>query len=196
MIVLASASATRAALLERAGLYVQREAARIDESEIKRDFQRRRGEAAACAMALAEAKARDVAAGHPGALVIGADQLLACGSLWLDKPRDREDARSQLLELRGRTHELPTAACVVRDNAVMWRTIETPRLAMRDFTASFLDSYLDGIGREDLGAVGAYRIEGLGVQLFARIEGDYFSILGLPLLPLLDFLRAHGEIAP
>jgi septum formation protein len=194
MTVLASLSRTRAALLNQAGIKVTRDPARIDETEIKA-FNRRKGaEAGVCAMALAEAKALTIATRHPQTLVIGADQILNCNGTWLDKPRDRDDARAQLQMLRGQTHELATAVCVARDANVMWHEIQRPRLTMRTFSAVFLDSYIENLGRDDMAAVGAYRLEGRGIQLFERIEGDYFAILGLPLMPLLEFLRSQGEL--
>jgi septum formation protein len=194
MIVLASSSRTRATLLAQAGIKAVRDAPRIDETEIK-TFSRRKGaEAGIAAMALAEAKALTVAARHPAALVIGADQILDCAGTWLDKPRDRADARAQLALLRGQSHELATAICVARDSNVIWHDLHRPRLTMRAFGDQFLDTYIDGLSREDMGAVGAYRLEGPGIQLFERIEGDYFAILGLPLLSLIDFLRGQGEV--
>ena len=195
MTILASSSRTRAALLGDAGVKVTRDPPRIDETEIKA-FNRRKGaEAGVCAMALAEAKALTVAARHPDALVIGADQVLNCGGVWLDKPRGRAEAREQLAMLRGQSHELATAVCVARGANVIWHDLERPRLTMRRFSDSFLNAYIAGLGRDDLGAVGAYRLEGPGIQLFERIEGDYFAILGLPLLPLLAFLRDQGALA-
>jgi septum formation protein len=194
MIILASASKTRAALLAQAGIVATREVPKVDEAEVKAFHRRRGAEAGVAAMALAEAKALAVASHHPEALVIGADQLLAFGSVWLDKPRNRADARKQLTELRGQTHELATAVCVARGANVMWHDIQRPLLTMRAFSDEFLDKYVAGLSRDDLAAVGAYRIEGLGMQLFERIEGDYFAILGLPLVPLVEFLRAQGEL--
>lgn len=194
MIILASASRTRKSLLTRSGLSVTTHATRIDETEIKTSYRRKGAAASVCAMALAEAKALTAAAHHADALVIGADQLLDCEGTWFDKPRDRADARTQLEALRGRSHELTTAVCVARGTNVIWHDLQQPRLTMRAFSDNFLDSYLGALGREDFAAVGAYRIEGLGLQLFERIEGDYFAILGLPLLSLLAFLRMQGEL--
>ncbi len=195
MIVLASESKARAALLQGAGLEITREPAGINEAEIKASFRRKGAEPGACAMALAEAKALAVSARHPQALVIGADQLLALDRLWLDKPRDRAEARAQLVSLRGRTHELATAVCVARAATVMWHDLQRPRLTMRAVDDAGIDAYVKNLSRDDLAAVGAYRIEGPGIQLFERIDGDYFAILGLPLLPLLEFLRRQGELA-
>jgi len=194
MTVLASRSRIRAALLSQAGIKAARDPARIDETEIKANSRRKGAEAGVCAMALAEAKALTVTTRHPRALVIGADQILNCNGTWLDKPRGRDDARGQLRLLRGQTHELATAVCVARDANVIWHEIQRPRLTMRNFGDDFLDAYIAALGRDDMAAVGAYRIEGRGIQLFERIEGDYFAILGLPLLPLMEFLRAQGEL--
>jgi len=194
MTVLASRSRIRAALLNQAGIKFTRDPARIDETEIKA-FNRRKGaEAGVCAMALAEAKALTITTRHPRALVIGADQILSCNGAWLDKPRDRADARGQLQMLRGQTHELATAVCIARDANVIWHEIQRPRLTMRNFSDAFLNAYIENLSRDDMAAVGAYRIEGRGIQLFERIEGDYFAILGLPLIPLMEFLRGEGEL--
>lgn len=193
-IVLASASATRARMLSAAGLDVFCDPPGIDEDEVKRSFRREGLDAASCAGALAAAKAVRVSERHPDALVVGADQMLDCAGLWLDKARDRAEARAQLTALRGRRHELPTAVAMVRNGAVVWQRVERPRLTMRDFSDRFLDAYLAALSEDELSAVGVYRLEGLGAQLFERVEGDYFAILGLPLLPLLDFLRGHGAV--
>jgi septum formation protein len=193
-IVLASGSAARAALLRNAGLRFEVAAAALDEAEIKAGFRAEGGDAAPCVLALAAAKAARVSRRRPGALVIGADQLLVCEGSWYDKPADMAAARAQLLALRGRAHELFTAVCVMQDGTRIWHAVERPRLVMRAFSDEFLDTYLVSCGEDVLASVGAYRLEDLGVQLFARIEGDFFSILGLPLLPLLEFLRAHGAI--
>ena len=193
-LVLASASASRAHLLARAGISVIVDPAVLDEDEIKASFRGPGNDAGSCAMALAEAKAAQVARRHPGVLVIGADQMLECDGAWYDKPRDRGEARAQLLALRGRRHELVSAICVTCDGMMLWHAIERPRLAMRAFSDTFLDDYLAAMGDNVLRTVGGYELEGLGAQLFARIEGDYFAILGLPLLPLLDFLRGQGVI--
>jgi septum formation protein len=193
-IMLASASAARATLLQAAGVRVRREPARIDEAELKATFRREGLDPAACATALAQAKATNVSRRHEGALVIGADQMLVCGERCFDKPSSSAEARSHLLALRGREHELVTAACVLANGAVLWQHVDRPRLAMRLFSDAFLDGYLKEAGDEVLGSVGAYRLEGLGAQLFVRVDGDFFSILGLPLLPLLDFLRSRGVV--
>jgi len=190
-LVLASASATRAALLERAGFRVLRDPASVDEDEVKAAFRSEKSDAASCAIALAEAKAERVSRRHPGDLVIGADQILDCNGVWFDKPPDLAHARAQLVALRGKRHELATAVTVYRDGANLWHEVDLPRLTMRAFSDDFLDAYIADCGEEILGCVGAYQLEALGAQLFERIEGDFFAILGLPLLPLLGFLRAH-----
>ncbi len=192
-LILASASSARAALLRGAGLDFESRPSHVDETELK--IAKKPEGAEAAALALAELKAGHIAAEAPGDLVIGADQLLDCHGDWLDKARDRDDARKQLQLLRGRDHRLATAVCVMQGEAVLWRYAGSPRLKMRDVSDEFVESYLDAAGEEAFGCVGAYRLEGLGAQLFAEIEGDYFTILGLPLLPLLDFLRGRGMVA-
>jgi septum formation protein len=194
-LVLASASPMRARLLEAAGLKPAIEPAQLDEDAVKAAFKAEGRDAGDCAVALAEAKAKRVAARLPGALVLGADQLLVCDGQWFDKPADRAAARAQLLALRGKRHVLPTAAALVKDGAAIWRALERPALTMRRFSAAFLDAYLAAAGDAALGSVGGYQLEGRGIQLMAAIEGDHFAILGLPLLPLLAFLRDSGVLA-
>jgi septum formation protein len=184
----------RARLLVAAGLEVRIEPAAIDEDKVKQAFRAEGRTATDCTLALAEAKAQWVAERHDRALVIGADQILVCGAEWFDKPRDLGEALVQLRALRGRTHELVTAVCAVQTGTRLWHTVIRPQLTMRDFSDMFLDDYMAAEGGEVLGSVGAYRLEGRGVQLFERIEGDHFAILGLPLLELLGFLRNCGEI--
>ena len=193
-LILASASTARAQLLRQAGLSFRIEPAAIDEDKVKRRAREHGNSAASCALTLAEEKARTVSLRHSGALVIGADQLLVAGEEWFDKPPDIAAARRQLQVLRGRTHELVTAVGVVREGALLWHAFSTPRLTMRKFSNVFIDEYLEAEGETLLGSVGAYRLEGLGVQLFAGIDGDYFTVLGLPLLQLLDFLRSVGAV--
>jgi septum formation protein len=192
MLILASTSSARQAMLRQAGLRFQAIGSGVDEAVLKQGFS---GPPEALAQALAEAKARAVAAAHPGALVLGADQLLVCGEKVFDKPENLEEAAGHLRHLAGRTHRLVTSACVVRGNAVAWAHTEAATLTMREFTEDFLTSYIKAEGTEILGCVGAYRLEGLGAQLFSRVEGDYFTILGLSLLPLLGFLRGAGALA-
>jgi len=194
-LVLASGSSTRTRMLSDAGLAVVVDPAAVDEAEVRAAFRAERRAAADCATALAESKAIRVSARHTGALVLGADQILECGGRWFDKPSDVEAARAQLRALRGKDHTLVSAAAVVRNGSVVWHASDRAHLTMRDFSDGFLDAYITTAGPELLGSVGAYRLEGLGAQLFERIEGDFFTILGLPLLPLLDFLRGEGALA-
>jgi septum formation protein len=195
VIVLASQSKARRALLAVAGVEAAIEPAALDEDEIKRRVRSEGGDTARCALTLAEAKAARVARNHADALVIGADQILDCGGAWFDKPRDLADAKAQLGTLRGRAHELVSAVAVARGEKYLWRHVEHARLLMRPFTDAFLDSYVAAMGERLTETVGGYALEGLGAQLFERVEGDYFAILGLPLLPLLAFLRDEGAVA-
>ncbi len=191
---LASASPSRAALLRQAGIEARIEPADVDEADVKKSLHAQGAEAAHAAETLAELKATRVSRRHAGALVVGADQILACGEVWYDKPTDMDDARRQLRALSGKRHALMSAVCVARDGAKLWHHTERARMWMREFGEDFIDVYLNAVGADVLGLVGAYRLEGPGVQLFARVEGDFFGILGLPLLPLLDFLRGHGVV--
>ncbi|MBK4718901.1 Maf-like protein [Azospirillum sp. YIM DDC1] len=194
-VVLASGSRTRAEMLERAGVRVTLAPAAVDEEEIKLAARAEGAPVEDVAEALAELKAQRVTRKHPGSLVIGADQMLECEGRWFDKPADRAAARAQLQDLRGRTHRLVSCAVVFRDGERLWHHVDRARLTMRPFSDAFLDSYLNAAGNDVLGSVGAYHLEGLGAQLFHRVDGDFFTILGLPLLPLLGFLRVHGVIA-
>lgn len=187
--ILASGSQTRRAMLLSAGLQVQAHAADLDEAAIKRRGRNDGLDAAATAMLLAEAKAAAVGRLYPGRIVIGADQMLDCGGIWFDKPVDMTAAAAQLRQLRGRVHLLPTAVACWQDGIVLWRHTETPCLKLHAFTEAELQAVLEAEGEALLGSVGAYRIEGPAIRLFERIDGDWFSILGLPLLPLLGFLR-------
>ncbi len=191
-IILASESRSRRELLQHAGLHFRAQPARIDETEVKASLRAEQADAAAAAETLAELKAIKVSRYAPGALVIGADQILECEGRWFDKPPDRAGAAAHLRALVGKTHALVTAVCVVRDGVRIWHHREAAYLTMRPLDAAFIESYLDAAGPEVLETVGAYRLEGLGAQLFTKVSGDYFTVLGLPLLPLLGFLREHG----
>jgi septum formation protein len=193
-LILASASPTRRRLLEQAGLEFSAETAPIDEEEAKLALESEGASAAALAETLAELKATAVSRRHPGGFVIGADQVLDCEGRRYDKPRDEAAARAQLMALRGRSHQLISALVVVRNGERLWHHVDRARLTMRPFSPAFLDDYLALCLPGILTSVGAYQLEGRGAQLFSRIEGDYFTILGLPLLPLLDFLRPHGLV--
>jgi septum formation protein len=193
-VILASASAARAALLRAAGIAFAVEPAAIDEGRVKDRAHRVGATPIECALVLATEKACAVSRRHPEALVIGGDQMLAAGADWFDKPSDVAAARTQLLALRGRTHMLSTAACVARGGIPLWQATSVPELTMRSFSDAFLDAYIAAEGESLLGSVGAYRLEGRGVQLFARISGDHFAVLGLPLIELLAFLRGRGVV--
>ena len=192
-LVLASKSAVRRAVLEMAGIPLAILPADIDERAIEaRADAKMPAEVAAL---LAREKARAVAAGLSGRLVLGADQTLGLGVRSFTKPADRPAARAQLLALRGRTHELHSALALVRDGALVFEHQAVARLTMRAFSERFLDAYLAAAGDAVTASVGCYQVEGIGIQLFDRIEGDYFTILGLPLLPLLKFLQDEGLLA-
>lgn len=194
-LVLASASAARRAVLAAAGLRFAVEPAAVDEAAIKESARAEGLSAAEAATVLAEAKARRVARRAPGdTLVIGADQILVCDGAWFDKPPDAAAARAQLLSLRGKVHELATALVCWRGGERVWGHVETPRLTMRAFSDAFLNAYLEAEGDAVLSSVGAYRLEGLGAHLFAAVRGEHAAVLGLPLLPLLGFLRDHGVL--
>jgi septum formation protein len=197
-LVLASASSARRKLLEAAGVRFRVAPAHIDEPALRRDLAAR-GTAsstpAAVAEALAAAKARAVSASLGGGpLVIGADQVLALDEELLDKPGTMAAARAQLERLRGRAHRLFSAAALAQDGRLLWSTVDRATLTMRPFSDSFLDAYLAEAGADLTGIVGSYEIEGRGVQLFERVEGDHFTIVGLPLIPLLAELRARGML--
>jgi septum formation protein len=188
-LVLASRSKSRHAVLNAAGIPHEIEPADIDERRIE---QHAGASAAEVAQVLAREKALVVSARRPGVLVLGADQTLAVGSHRFSKPTDRAAARAQLLCLRQQTHELHSAIAVTRNNTILFQHHEVARLTMRAFTDEFLETYLDAVGVAVTVSVGGYQLEKLGIQLFDRIEGDHFVILGLPLLPLLEFFRREG----
>jgi len=193
-LILASASDARQTLLADAGLSFRAEAAAIDEAEIKHAARTGGDTAEQAATTLADLKAQRVAMRSPDAVIIGADQILECEGRWFDKPTDREAARWQLLALRGRTHMLATAVVCQRGEQRLWHHLARSYLTMRAFSDGFLDDYLAAEGDRVLSSVGAYRLEGLGIHLFERIEGEHTAILGLPLLPLLGFLRQHEVV--
>jgi len=188
-IVLASRSAARGAVLANAGVRFEAIPSTVDERRVEEPLIAAGRSAAEVAMALAEAKALDVAASAADAIVIGADQTLdADGRRWI-KPESMEEARDQLLTLAGRSHKLQTAVAGIRDGAIRWRHLESATMTLRPLTPGAIDRYLETVGEAALASVGAYQIEGPGIQLFERIDGDYFTILGLPILPLLKWLR-------
>ncbi|MCZ4281183.1 Maf family protein [Kiloniella laminariae] len=192
--MLASASKARQQLLENAGVPLAGLLpAFIDEEAVKDSLRHEGASALQVAETLAELKARKVSLSHPGCFVIGADQMLDCNGIWFDKPVDRDHAAAHLQALAGKTHQLQCSVCVVKDGERLWHHNETAALTMRDLDPDFIARYLDAAGDEVLASVGAYQLEGLGAQLFHKVQGDYFTILGLPLLPLLTFLR-HNEV--
>ncbi len=195
ILILASASAARAAMLAAAGIEAETMPARIDEAAIKQAMLAEGASPRDLAGKLAELKALRISARQPGRLVLGADQVLVHEARVFDKAESRAQARAHLLALRGQTHLLLSAAVVAFDGRPIWRHVGTARLTLRPFSEAFLDAYLDRIGDLALQSVGCYHLEGLGAQLFARVEGDYFTVLGLPLLELLGFLRAR-EVLP
>lgn len=191
-LVLASKSDIRGKILAAAGLRFEIRPAQIDERAVEAEAGV--SSAADAASVLARAKADAIAATVPGRPVLGADQTLACGDMRLSKPVDAAAAAAQLRALRGRTHELHSALALVRDGTLLFSCIATAQLTMRDFSDRFLEEYLDMAGNAALTSVGAYQLEGIGIHLFEKVEGDYFTILGLPLLPFLAFLRDHGFV--
>jgi len=193
MLILASSSPTRKALLDKAGLHFAAVPPAIDERALEEQAVAAGADGRDVALLLAQRKAAAVSAAHAGAMVIGADQTLSLGLDLLHKPAGRADAIAQLDRLRGKTHRLHAAVTLVRDGQLLWSDIETAELTMRDFTPAERDRVLELEGEAVLGSVGGYRLEGPSIRLFETVTGDYFTILGLPLLPLLAALR---DIAP
>jgi septum formation protein len=193
-LILASASTSRRALLTAAGLSFAVQPAPIDEAAAKRSARASGATAAEAALLLADLKARHVAQAVPDAMVIGADQILVCDGAWFDKPPDIAAAREQLRTLRGRSHQLATAVVCQAGQTRVWHHTAQPHLTMRDASDAFIDAYLQAEGDDVTGTVGAYRLEGRGAHLFIRVEGEHSAVLGLPLLPLLAFLRQHGVL--
>ncbi|RUP00269.1 Maf family nucleotide pyrophosphatase [Hyphomicrobium sp.] len=195
-LVLASGSEARRSLLQAAGLAFEVIPAEIDEVAIRTAIleQTEGAEGSDVASVLAAEKARVVSVQHPDALVIGADQVLLLGGKIFSKPESIAEAREHLVMMRGRTHDLISAVALARNGNVHWQTTATAGMSVRDFSEEFLAAYLERMGDRVLGSVGCYEFEGSGVQLFERIEGDYFTILGIPLLPLLERLRDEEMI--
>ena len=194
-LVLASGSPARRTLLANAGLAFAIEPATLDERALEAPLIDRGATPAEIAMALAEAKAAEVSHRLPEALVIGADQTLDCDGHRGTKSESPAEARTQLQRLAGRSHQLHSAVAVARGGAVRWRHLDSATLTMRPLTAAEIDDYLQQVGESVFKSVGVYQLEGEGIRLFERIEGNYFTILGLPLLPLLAYLRGEGAIA-
>lgn len=193
-IILASGSPFRKALLTNAGVPFTAIPAKVDERALEAPLEKSGTTPEDVALILAEAKAINVSESHPGALVIGCDQTLSLGDRIFHKPRDKEDARRHLLDLSGKTHQLNSAVVLVRDGVTLWRDVSIASLTMRKLDPGFVGRHLAQVGEAALQSVGAYQIEGEGIQLFEKIEGDYFTIVGLPLLPLLKALRELGAI--
>lgn len=195
-LILASGSETRRQMLFRAGLTFRVVPADVDERAIERDVREEDPEAdgSEIAMRLAGAKAEAVSAKFPDALVIGADQVLTYDGTVFAKPADVDAARKQLQELRGKQHQLHAAVALARNGEAIWEGVDVAVLTMRKFSDAFLTTYLEEAGDKVCTSVGAYQLEGLGIQLFESIDGDYFTILGLPLLMLLEVLREEGVV--
>lgn len=195
-LVLASSSLSRRAILESAGLPFRIQPSSVDEDEVRDRLAARdpNTDPAQIAAALAQAKAEQVSRSHSGSLVIGADQTLALAGTLVNKAPDLPAARARLLEMRGREHRLHSAVALAHEGATQCVIVDSATLVMRRFTESFLDSYLERAGERVLSSVGCYEIEGLGIQLFESVQGDHFTIMGLPLLPLLAALRARGVV--
>ncbi|HWK01851.1 MAG TPA: Maf family protein [Xanthobacteraceae bacterium] len=193
-LVLASKSASRRTLLEAAGIPLVLDPAEVDERAIEQSKAAQAG-AKEVALLLAREKALATAARHPGRLVLGADQTLALDERRFSKPRSLEAARDQLAFMAGKTHELHSGAAVAKDGKIIFEAVTTARLTMWALTPAFIDAYLAAAGDRVLTSVGAYQLEGFGIHLFEKIEGDHFTILGMPLLALLAYFRADGMIA-
>jgi septum formation protein len=193
-LILASRSSARQKLLAAAGVPIEVQPSDLDERKLEAGAVSL--DAAAMAGVLARKKASLVGRRQPGRLVLGADQILALDGKRFAKPPDRAAARAQLCALCGRSHELHSAISFVQDETVLFEHVGSVRLTMRQFSERFLDLYLDAVGSAASESVGAYQIEGLGIQLFERVEGDYFTVLGLPLMQALGFLRQHGYLLP
>ncbi|MBL8645243.1 MAG: Maf family protein [Rhodospirillaceae bacterium] len=192
--MLASTSKSRAAVLRQAGIEFTAQNSFVDEDSIKAALRAENATAAHCAEVLAEMKAVKVSQQYPTALTIGGDQMLECEGRWFDKPADLTAARAQLLALRGKTHRLLNSLVVAQNGARIWHFADRAEVTVRHFSEAFLDDYLARVGDAALHSVGGYQLEGLGAQLFTTVDGDFFSILGLPLLPLLAFLRDHNVL--
>lgn len=197
-LILASGSPARARMLREASVEIDIQKPQVDEDEIKASYRGEGADATDTAIALAEMKAlavsRRVMKADPSRYVLGSDQMLECDGIWFDKPADLAAARAQLRALRGRAHHLVSAAVLAKDGQRIWHHVDRAELVMRDFSDSFLDDYLSKVGADVLNSVGAYHLEGLGAQLMSRVRGDFFTVLGLPLLPVLAILRSHGML--
>lgn len=193
-LILASTSATRKAMLERAGIAFNAIGADVDEAALKQAGQQKKASIEETALALARAKAAAVSKAHTHQLVLGADQMLECAGKWLDKAQNEMDAKEQLRFLSGKAHRLITAASLMKNGQEIWHTVESATLTMRALSPAFINEYASRMGSHLLGSVGAYALEELGSHLFDKVEGDTFVILGLPLLSLQAHLRRMGVL--
>jgi septum formation protein len=193
-LILASKSPFRALILQNAGVKFGAEPATIDERSVEAPLVKGGAAAEDIACVLAEAKAEEVSARFPDDLVLGSDQTLSLDDELFHKPKDMDEARQHLLKLSGRTHQLSSALALARGGETIWRHVSVARLTMRALSPAFVGQHLAGVGEAALSSVGAYQYEGEGIQLFEEIDGDYFTIIGLPLLALLAELRRLGEI--
>lgn len=193
-LILASSSPFRRMLMENAGLHFQAIAADIDERAIEAPLERDGAGPDAVALVLAKAKAKEVSDRYAGSLVIGSDQTMSLGSQVFHKPNTMADAENHLRTLSGQTHRLNSAIALARNGDIIWEHVSHADLTMRELPADFIHRHLTRVGEKALSSVGAYQLEGEGIQLFSKIEGDYFTIVGLPMLPLLQQLRELGAI--
>lgn len=193
MLTLASTSSIRRHLLTQAGIRFEAVGSGVDEDAVKNAMRAQGASPRDQADKLAELKALKVSQRRPG-FVLGCDQILSFEGHSFDKAETLDEAFDRLTQLRGKTHSLECATVIANDGQAVWRLVTSPKLTMRNFSDDFLRSYLDAYGSEALSSVGCYQFEGPGAQLFERVEGDFFSILGLPLLEVLAFLRLHGEV--
>jgi len=193
-LILASSSPFRRMLMENAGLHFQAIAADIDERAIEAPLERDGAGPDAVALVLAKAKAKEVSDRFPGSFVIGSDQTMSLGSRVFHKPKTIADAEEHLRVLSGQTHRLNSAIALARNGDIIWEHVSHANLSMRELSADFIHRHLTRVGEKALSSVGAYQLEGEGIQLFSKIDGDYFTIVGLPMLPLLQQLRELGAI--
>ncbi len=193
-LILASSSPFRRMLMENAGLHFQAIAADIDERAVEAPLERDGASPDAVALVLAKAKAKDVSDRFPDALVIGSDQTMSLGSQVFHKPKSMADAENHLRTLSGKTHRLNSAIALARNGDIVWEHVSHADLTMRELPADFISRHLSRVGEKAMSSVGAYQLEGEGIQLFSKIDGDYFTIVGLPMMPLLEKLRELGAI--
>ncbi len=194
-LILASGSEARAAMLRAAGLDVQLHPANVDEESFRNALRADRVTTSAAAEALAELKGMKVSSRYETGIIIAADQLLDCGGVWFEKPVDRDHAVGSLRALSGKKHQLVSSVVLFRNGARIWHHTGIAEITMRNLSNDYIDRYLDHIGDEVFQTVGCYKIEGMGMHLFSEVKGDHFTILGMPLLPLLDILREQGVVA-